>query len=146
MDALALFNGSDLGSITFKQKDLKSELKMEAEQLKYQTEVKYATGRPCTRYVTLYTGMSTSTVIKCVIHRLQAAKQETDAIFKDIPLGECIRKSEAAKRKRVRYEKDEHEMKRLTKLKTAKAEALEAFGGAPLEHLSKRQKKDQDNV
>ena len=52
----------------------------------------------------------------------------------------------AIRRKRARDEEGGCEMKRLTKLDKAKFEALEAFGGASLGSLSKRQKRDQNDV
>lgn len=79
------------------------------------------------------------------IYRLQAAKQKAEAIFKDIPLGESIRKTvpSSFRRKRVRDGEEGSEMKRLSRLDKAKAETLEAFGGSTLESLSKRQKKQK---
>lgn len=82
----------------------------------------------------------------CSRHRLQAAKQETESIFKDIALGDGIKKTVPFKRKRPREEEEGFEMKRLSKLDKAKAEALEAFGGASFESLSKKRKVDKDNV
>ena len=85
---------------------------------------------------------------KCISCRLQAAKQEADAIFKHIPLGDGIRKKmpSSFRRKRARDEEGECEMKRFSKLDKAKAEALEAFGGAPLESLSKKQRRDKSDL
>ena len=84
----------------------------------------------------------------CLCHRLQAAKQETSAVFKDIALGDGVKKKvpSAFKRKRPREEEEGVEMKKLSKLDKAKAEALEAFGGASFESLSKKRKIDRDNV
>ena len=84
----------------------------------------------------------------CLCHRLQAAKQETAAIFRHIPLGESIKKKVPStfRRKRARDEEEGFEMKRLSSMDKAKAEALEAFGGASFESLSKRQRINQDNV
>ena len=53
MDALASFGGSGLGSITFKRRDLREELKIEAEQLKSQGSVllpEETSEKPRTRY------------------------------------------------------------------------------------------------
>ena len=78
---------------------------------------------------------------------MQAAKQETESVFKHIALGDGIKKTVAFKRKRLREEEEEGvEMKRLSKLDKAKAEALEAFGGASFESLSKKRKIDKVNV
>jgi hypothetical protein len=79
--------------------------------------------------------------------RLQAAKQETESIFKHIALGDGVKKTVPFKRKRAREGEEEGgvEMKRLSKLDKAKAEALVAFGGASFESLSKKRRMDKDN-
>ena len=146
MEALASFGGSDLGSVSIKTRDLRDDLKKETELLKSQdTAPKDATKRRCTRYVYL---IICTWLDFLLYHRLQTAKQETDVIFKHIPLGEDIKKKVPSTfmRKRARDEVEGFEMKRLSKLDKAKAEALEAFGGASFESLSKRQRVDQDNV
>lgn len=80
-------------------------------------------------------------------HRLQAAKQETESIFKDIALGDGVKKAVPFKRKRPREGEEKGvEMKRLSKLDKAKAEALQAFGGASFESLSKKRKIDKDTT
>ena len=51
MDALASFGGSSLGSVTFKIRDLRDELKLEAEQITSQSNIpEETTKRPPTRY------------------------------------------------------------------------------------------------
>ena len=78
---------------------------------------------------------------------MQAAKQETESIFKDIALGDGVKKAVPFKRKRLREGEEKGvEMKRLSKLDKAKAEALEAFGGATFESLSKKRKIDKDTT
>lgn len=50
MDTLALFGGSDLGSVKVKQRDLRDELKLESERIKSQAETgEDATERPLTK-------------------------------------------------------------------------------------------------
>ena len=78
---------------------------------------------------------------------MQAAKQEANAVFKDIPLGEGVKKVPFGyRRKRGRDEEEGCEMKRLSRLDKAKMEALEAFGGAPLESVAKKRKRDPQHV
>lgn len=79
-------------------------------------------------------------------HRLQAAKQEAESIFKDIALGDGVKKAGPFNRKRPREEQEGVQMKRLSKLDKAKAEAMEAFGGASFQSLSKKRKIDKDSV
>ena len=55
MEALASFGGSDLGSVVIKKRDLKEELKVEAEQLKSEDSVPQDSVKlPRTRYVCIY--------------------------------------------------------------------------------------------
>ena len=87
---------------------------------------------------------------ECCVHlpgRLQAARQEADAVFRHIPLGEGVKKVPFGfRKKRGRDEDEGREMKKLSRLDKAKAEALEAFGGAPLESVAKKQKRDHYQV